>query len=480
MVIFGGTGDLAMRKLLPALYRNHRESALPDEMRIIAIGRERLERHAYVTRVKEALRLFAPPDADLDDPNWTTFSSRLDFIQVNALTPDDYDRLAKAVRGLAKPASIFYLATPSDLFVPICRELQRAGLVTAASRVVLEKPLGHDLQSAQRINREVGAVFNECQIYRIDHYLGKEAVQNLFALRFGNGIFEPLWNRDGIRDVRIAIAEQVGVETRGAFYERNGAMRDMVQNHLLQLLCILAMEPPLSLDADAVRDEKLKVLRALKPLTPDDVARQTVRGQYTAGEMYGTAVAGYLDESNIEAGSRTETFVALKAELNNWRWAGVPFYLYTGKRLESRVAEVVVNFRDVPHSVFGSPVAAPGNNRLVIRLQPDESLKLDLMTKTPGDEMRIRPVSLNLEFSSAFGARRRDAYERLVLDVIRGRLTLFMRGDELDAAWQWVDPIIQAWQTQDRPEPYAAGSAGPASALYSLIERRACSRVAKR
>lgn len=467
LVIFGGTGDLAMRKLLPALYQNHREGALPDGMRIVGVGREGLERNSYLDKVRDALRQFLPA-TDFDDAQWTTFSARLEFVQLDARVSADYARLAAMLRWQDSRGHIFYLATPSELFIPICTELNRAELVSATSKVVLEKPLGHDLPSAQRINREVGAIFREQQIYRIDHYLGKETVQNLFALRFGNGMFERLWNRDGIRDVQITIAEQVGVEGRGAFYERTGAMRDMVQNHLLQLLCILAMEPPLSLEADAVRDEKLKVLRSLKPLSAVDVARQTVRGQYTAGEMHGAPVAGYLDEPDIRADSRTETFVALKVELNNWRWAGVPFYLYTGKRLQSRVAEIVVNFRDVPHSVFGSPGTDSQGNRLVIRLQPDESLKLYLMTKAPGDEMTVRPVSLNLEFSSAFSTRRRDAYERLLLDVIRGRLTLFMRGDELDAAWQWVDPVIDAWRGQDPPEPYVAGGGGPDEALALL------------
>ncbi|KLU27080.1 glucose-6-phosphate dehydrogenase [Caballeronia mineralivorans PML1(12)] len=464
LVIFGGTGDLAMRKLLPALYQNHREGALADGMRIVGVGREGFDRNAYLAKVCDALRQFVPVD-DFDDAHWAIFSSRLDFVQLDALISSDYERLADTLRVQGRPARIFYLATPSELFIPICAELNRAGLVSVTSKVVLEKPLGHDLISARHINREVGTIFSENQIYRIDHYLGKETVQNLFALRFGNGLFERLWNRDGIRDVQITIAEQVGVEGRGAFYERTGAMRDMVQNHLLQLLCILAMEPPLSLEADAVRDENLKVLRSLKPLGRDEVVRQTVRGQYTAGQMHGAPVAGYLDEPDIHTDSRTETFVALKVELNNWRWAGVPFCLCTGKRLQSRVAEIVVNFRDVPHSVFGVPATDTRGNRLVIRLQPDESLKLYLMTKAPGDEMTVRPVSLNLEFATAFSTSRRDAYERLLLDVIRGRLTLFMRGDELDAAWQWIDPVIQAWHEQDHPEPYAAGSAGPDAAL---------------
>ncbi|MFM0012904.1 glucose-6-phosphate dehydrogenase [Paraburkholderia sediminicola] len=374
LVIFGGTGDLAMRKLLPALYQNHREGALPDSMRIVGVGREGLERNGYLDKVRDALSQFLPA-IDFDETHWTTFSSRLEFVQMDALVSADYTRLAAMLRWQDSRGHIFYLVTPSELFIPICTELNRAELVSATSKIVLEKPLGHDLLFAQQINREVGAIFRENQIYRIDRYLGKETVQNLFALRFGNGMFERLWNRDGIRDVQITIAEQVGVEGRGAFYERTGAMRDMVQNHLLQLLCILAMEPPLSLEADAVRDEKLKVLRSLKPLTASDVARQTVRGQYTAGEMHGEPVAGYLDEPDIRADSRTETFVALKVELNNWRWAGVPFYLYTGKRLQSRIAEIVVNLRDVPHSVFGSSATAGRGNRLVIRLQPDESLK---------------------------------------------------------------------------------------------------------
>jgi glucose-6-phosphate 1-dehydrogenase len=353
-----------------------------------------------------------------------------------------------------------------------CDHLAAAGLVTPKSRVVLEKPLGLDRASAERINQSVGSMFAEQQIYRIDHYLGKEAVQNLLALRFGNNLFEPLWRRGSIRHVQITIAEQLGVEGRGQFYDQTGALRDMVQNHLLQLVCILAMEPPATSDADSMRDEKLKVLRALRPIVDGDVQTKTVRAQYKAGAVNGLPVPGYLEEPGVPAESTTETFVALKAEIDTWRWAGVPFYLRTGKRLQDRLAEIAITFEDVPHSIFertGTIDRAP--NRLVIRLQPQESITLTILAKMPGETMRLKPVNLSLDLAGSFKEKPVDAYERLIMDVVKGNLTLFMRRDELDAAWCWIDPIREGWARYDeRMKSYVSGSWGPA-ASSALISR---------
>ena len=470
LILFGGTGDLAMRKLLPALYQRHRDTADTQGWRIIAVGRHAIDRDAFIARVHESLRRFVTP-ADFTEAAFERFSQSLEYLALDASQPSDFARLSSALADAAQRIRVFYLATAPDLFVTICEGLASVGLVTPLSRVVLEKPLGRDLASANLINERVGAIFREDQIYRIDHYLGKEPVQNLVALRFGNALLEPLWSREWVSNVQITIAETVGVESRGEFYDRIGALRDMVQNHLLQLLCILAMEPPTSIDADAVRDEKLKVLRALKPLTAQDMATSAVRGQYRAGAIAGGAVPGYLEETGIPAGSTTETFVALKAELGNWRWAGVPFYLRTGKRMQERLAEIVVTFRDVPHAILPTASGTREGNKLVIQLQPEESLSLHMMAKVPGDEMRVRPVQLGLDFGDVFETRSWDAYERLLMDVIRGRLTLFMRRDELDAAWRWVEPILDAWRRQgDRPKTYTAGSWGPAAAS-ALIAR---------
>jgi glucose-6-phosphate 1-dehydrogenase len=358
------------------------------------------------------------------------------------------------------------------LFSHICAHLHSAGLVDAQSRVVLEKPLGTDLASARAINQEVAQYFSEKQIYRIDHYLGKETVQNLMVLRFGNAIFEPLWRAPYIKSVQITVAETVGVGSRAGFYDGAGAMRDMVQNHLLQLLCIVAMEQPISLDADDVRDEKLKVLRSLRRMGLADIKRDTVRGQYTAGSSEGQAVKGYLEEENVPADSRTETFVALRLHINNARWAQVPFFLRTGKRLQNRQSEIIIEFADQPFSVFGkSEMSEP--NRLIISLQPEESIELAMMVKEPGTGMKMHPVHLGLDLQQSSEKRRAEAYERLLMDVIKGRLTHFMRRDELEAAWNWVDPILAGWaELDDKPRPYSAGSWGPAasSALMARDE----------
>ncbi len=468
LILFGATGDLAMRKLLPALYRRHRAGQLPADGRIIATARSQLDRETFIERVDGAFqeRLDAE-ERDADD--WQGFVERLQFVSVDAAEPRGFGDLGAVLRDRDDRTRVFYLAVAPRHFVDICEHLQAEDLVTDRSRVVLEKPLGHDLASAQAISERIGAIFAEDAIYRIDHYLGKETVQNLIALRFGNMLFEPLWRRDWVRDVQISVTEQVGVGGRAGFYDRTGALRDMVQNHLLQLLCIIAMEPPTNIGADAVRDEKLKVLRALTRLEGQHALRNTVRGQYRAGAIAGQPVDGYLDEEGVPEDSRTETFVAIRAELANWRWAGVPFYLRTGKRLQERAAEIVVNFRDVPHSIFDVTYGAGQPNRLVIKLQPDEGVRLHMMAKSPGDRMQLRPVSLNLDFAEAFQQRQADAYERLLMDVLRGRLTLFMRRDELYAAWDWVEPILDAWnEAGDAPKPYTAGTWGPAASSALL------------
>jgi glucose-6-phosphate 1-dehydrogenase len=467
LLLFGGTGDLAMRKLLPALYRRVAAGQIGPESRILAVARSDLSREQYLADVEASCKRHLAA-SEMSDAHWRTFASLVNYLRVDATNAQDFERLAGALKGRESLVRVIFLSMAPSLFTATCANLAASGIVTPKSRVVLEKPLGQDRASAEAINQQVGAIFDEKQIYRIDHYLGKETVQNLIALRFGNALFEPLWCRGRIRHVQITVAEIVGAEGRGEFYDQTGALRDMVQNHLLQLVCILAMEPPASSDADAVRDEKLKVLRALRPITDREVQAKTVRGQYKAGAVDGKPVVGYLEEPGVPRASGTETFVALKAEIDTWRWAGVPFYLRTGKRLQERLTEIVVTFEDVPHSIFDSHRAP---NRLVIRLQPEESITLTILAKQPGEVMRLRPVSLALDLAGTFKEQRLDAYERLLMDVVKGNLTLFMRRDELDAAWKWIDPIRQGWAQHDEPpKTYTAGSWGPAAAS-ALIGR---------
>jgi glucose-6-phosphate 1-dehydrogenase len=470
LVVFGGTGDLAMRKILPGLYQRDLDGQLPPESRIVGAARSELDREGFAAQVEAALRRFTGPEA-LRGEELARFLGRLDYLTLDAKSEANWPELASRLADAPERVRVFYLATAPDLFGPVCRKLGAFGAVTPNARVVLEKPVGRDLESARAINAEVGEVFEERRIFRIDHYLGKETVQNLMALRFANFLFEPLWSSDGIDHVQITVAETVGLETRAAYYDRSGALRDMVQNHILQLLCLVAMEPPAVLEADAVRDEKLKVLRALVPIREDALASRTVRGQYRGGAIDGKPVPGYLEELGSDA-SRAETFVALKAEVANWRWAGVPFYLRTGKRMAARVSEIVVQLKRIPHSVFGRDAGHVQPNRLVIRLQPDEGIRLLLMSKDPGPGgMRLRETPLNLSFAETFRVRSADAYERLLLDVVRGDPTLFMRKDEVEAAWQWVEPILRGWgELQEPPKPYAAGSWGPAAAI-ALTER---------
>jgi glucose-6-phosphate 1-dehydrogenase len=473
LVVFGGTGDLARRKLMPSLYYRDRDGQLPDACRIVGSSRRELGRDEYTALIERALREHVEPD-DLDAACLRRFLGRLSHVAV-----DVEDGASPGWRALGALLAehddrirVYYLAMAPQLFGPVCAQIAASGLATDSARVVLEKPIGHDLASARAIHDCVGSVFDEEQIFRIDHYLGKETVQNLMVLRFANALFEPQWNSGHIDHVQITVAERIGVEGRGAYYDQTGALRDMVQNHMLQLLCLVAMEPPSSLGASAVRDEKLKVLRALARVTPDDAGRVTVRGQYGAGAVDGASVPGYREEAGRGATSTTETFVALKAQIDNWRWAGVPFYLRTGKRMPVQASEIVIRFRTVPYSIFGRDAGVLTPNILVLRLQPDEGVRLYLTMKEPGPgSLRLNPAPLNLDFSETFTTRYPGAYERLLMDVVRGDATLFMRRDEVEAAWCWVEPILEAWSAGgDAPRAYAAGTWGPAAAI-ELIER---------
>jgi glucose-6-phosphate 1-dehydrogenase len=393
----------------------------------------------------------------------------LHYVQADAFEHDQWGPLVELLAGQERRVRVAYLATAPSLFGPLAAGLKSNGLVTNSSRIVLEKPLGRDLESAREINAAVGECFHEEQIYRIDHYLGKETVQNLLALRFANSLFEPLWRRSAIDHVQFTVAEDLGVGGRVGFYDGVGALRDMVQNHLLQLVCLFAMEPPSSLDQNAVRDEKIKVLRSLKPILAEEVRANTVRGQYGPGAISGETVAGFVDELS-DKGSSTETFVALKLEIENWRWSGVPFYLRTGKRLKAKHSEIVVQFQDVPHSIFPEQVYNVSPNLLRIRLQPDEGVQLSVMAKEPGPGgFELRQVSLDLSFAETFGVRYPDAYERLLMEVLRGNPALFMRRDEVEAAWGWIDGIIDGWQvSKQKVETYVSGSWGPTSSSMLL------------
>ena len=468
LVIFGGTGDLARRKLLPAMYNRDRAGQLPAQARIIAAARHDHTDDSYRELAEAALRDFVPK-GKLEASVQKRFLARLHFARVDVAAENGLANLATTLADNPRDVRAYYLAVAPDLFGQICTQLAAHGLVAAGNRVVVEKPFGRDRESATALTDEIARVFCEDCIYRIDHYLGKETVQNLMALRFANEIFEPLWNAHHIDNVQITVAEELGVEGRGTFYETVGAMRDVVQNHMLQLLCLTAMEPPVAFEADSVRDEKLKVLRALKPITAADVAAHSVRGQYRAhagSPGYASEVGGHGD---------AETFVALKAEIHNGRWSGVPFYLRTGKRLRARMSEIAVTFRRASFHVFSPSAGAAPSNVLSFRLQPNEAVKQEITIKDPGPGgMRLRQAVLDLSFSADLGlgdGDLPDAYERLVLDVMRGDQTLFMRRDEVDAAWRWVDPIREGWTERGiGPELYDAGGSGPDGAMR-LIHR---------
>ena len=479
--VIGATGDLALRKLIPALYQREREDQLRPETRIIGVSRSEIDDDAYRTLVRASISNHVPPD-QVDDAVVERLLARVWHLTLDALDAQDWHLL----HGLLKDrppqdaaVRVFYLAISPTLFNPICRRLDEVGAVDATSRVVIEKPIGIDLASARQVNDAVGAVFAEHQIFRIDHYLGKESVQNLLVTRFANTFLEPLWNSRWVDHVQITVSETLGVGDRGAYYDESGALRDMVQNHLLQLLCLVAMEPPTYVGRETVRDEKLKVLQALKPMLPADVDRDTVRGRYGAGLLDGAAVSSYADDLGSPAStagdqepSNTETYVALRTEVQNWRWAGVPFYLRTGKRMDRKLSEIVVVFKEPPHAMFPHSEGTTEGNRLHIQVQPDEGMQLHMTAKQPGPGgIRLRPVSLDLSYANAFSERSPDAYERLIMDVIRGNPTLFMRRDEVEAAWTWIEPILQRWSaTPARPKHYPAGTSGPTAAAL-LLER---------
>jgi len=466
IIVFGGTGDLARRKLLPALYHRYRDGQISDDSRIVGVSRSKHSRADYQALIEKNYRKFAK-DEDFDPKLWAKFIKLVDYAAIDVIKDKDWSGLSKSLSSKKNLIRVFYQAMPPSMFADICVGLETAGLVHDKSRVVLEKPLGTDYESARKINKGVGKVFKENNIYRIDHYLGKETVQNLLVLRFGNILLEPLWSNQAICHIEITAAESIGVGGRGSYYDGAGALRDMVQNHLLQLLCLTAMEAPSSLDANDVRTEKIKVLKALRPITKESVQAKTVRGQYVRGKIGEEVVTDYMSDVDVNE-STTETFVAIKAEVDNWRWAGVPIYLRTGKRMSSRRSEIVIQFKAVPHSIFGDTQVNP--NKLVIRLQPDEAVKLWFEVKEPGaGGMRLKTLPLNLSYADNFTVRYPDAYERLLMDVVRGNLSLFMRRDEVEQAWKWVDGILEAWeQSGQRTELYAAGSEGPPEASDML------------
>ena len=460
LVIFGGTGDLARRKILPGLYRRFLAGQMPSESRIIGAARGDLTEADYRAQVAEAIAEFVPAERQ-DKAAIAGFLERLHYVAIDATGTNGWSTLQGLMRENVVRA--FYFSVAPSLFGDIAQRLSDHGIADSWSRIVVEKPFGRDLASARALNEVLARHFTEAQIYRIDHYLGKETVQNLMAVRFANILFEPLWKAEYIDHVQITVAETVGVDGRGAYYDKSGAMRDMVQNHLMQLLCLIAMEPPYHFDPDAVRDEKLKVIRALKPVPPEDI----VRGQYGAGG----GDKGYVEHSE-NPGSKTESYIALKVHVSNWRWQGVPFYLRTGKRLRARASEIAITFKQPPHAIFDD---AKGwhENVLVIRLQPDEGMNLMVMIKEPGPGgMRLMQVPLDMSFADALAEVAEDvpdAYERLIMDVIRGNQTLFMRGDEVEAAWAWTDPIIEGWEARgDRPQTYDPGSSGPEDALMLM------------
>lgn len=472
-LLFGATGDLAHRMIFPSLYNLLADDLLPDDFMIVASGRTQMTDEAFRADIDKALQKYIGADryeATVAD----RLSTMIGYEPVEAGNADQFQKLAKRLEGRAERGISVYLSTPPSLFAPTAQGLAEAGLITPTTRIAMEKPIGKDLASSKEVNDGIGALFDESQIFRVDHYLGKETVQNLLALRFGNVMFEPLWNASAIDHVQITVGETVGLEGRVSYYDGVGALRDMVQNHVLQILSIIAMEPPARMDPTAVRDEKVKALRSLRPMTAETVKTHSVRGQYTPGAVGGQIVTGYADE--LGQPSDTETFVALKAHIDNWRWQGVPFYLRTGKRMPARQSEIQIQFKPVRHSIFGRDGHGSGlePNTLIIRLQPEEFIRLLIMSKRPGLErdVRLEEVMLDVSLTAAFaGQRRRIAYERLILDLLAGDQTLFVRRDEVEAQWTWIDSIIGGWKEAGvKPSPYASGNWGPSSAI-ALIER---------
>lgn len=472
LILFGGGGDLAMRMLVPSLYFLEHDGLMPEGLKIIAAGRTEESRDAYLAKARRACEGKAQADQVWSEAVWQRLAERLTYVAIDAT---DAASLIPLARAVGEEGATSFLAVSPSLYARIVTALKSAGLARPIDRVVLEKPVGKSLESFREIDDAVAHAFSEDQVFRIDHYLGKETVQNLLALRFGNSIFEPLWNNLAIDHVQITVGETVGVGDRWPYYDEYGALKDMLQNHMLQLLCLVAMEPPSDLEPDSVRNEKVKVLRSLRPITPQEVERVTVRGQYQAGQSDGVPVAAYADERG--QASDTETYVAIRADIDNWRWAGVPFYMRTGKRLAEKRTEIVIRFKPVPHSIFEGGRGTIQPNRLIIELQPDEDISLRLMNKRPGldKRMQLQPIEMSLSGAQSgqatSGPRRRIAYERLLLDALAGDPTLFVRRDEAEAAWRWVDEVAGAWRKrQVSPVPYVAGSWGPAEG-NSLLER---------
>ncbi|HEY4343314.1 MAG TPA: glucose-6-phosphate dehydrogenase [Parvibaculum sp.] len=472
LLLFGATGDLARRMLLPSLFALHADELIPPALEIVGTARSALDNDGFRKLAEDALTSYLPEDRRQGN-SIASFLKRLRYVTADTSQPAAFAELAKTVgNGEARNVAIF-LSTAPSLFERTIAGLRATNLAGPMARIGLEKPLGHDLASSRIINDAIRSAFPEERTFRIDHYLGKETVQNLLALRFGNGLFEPLWNAGGIDQVQITVSESIGLEGRVGFYDEAGALRDMVQNHMLQLLALVAMEPPAHFDAASVRDEKVKVLRSLRPIDRNNVATHSVIGQYGSGAVCGARTPGYAEE--LKRPSDTETFVALKAHIDNWRWKGVPFYLRSGKRMPSRHSEIFIQFKAVPHSIFAEREGQLQANKLVIRLQPEESIRLLVMAKEPGldrDGIRLREVPLDLSLTEAFaGSRRRIAYERLLLDLIEGDPTLFVRRDEVEAQWEWIDRIRDGWTKTDmKPRPYAAGTWGPSAAI-ALTER---------
>ncbi|KZN30369.1 glucose-6-phosphate 1-dehydrogenase [Pseudoalteromonas luteoviolacea S2607] len=473
IVIFGGGGDLALRKLLPAMYRAYQEGNLPQGTRILPTVREESKKNEYIDTAHKALQEYLGND-EYNNKDWNEFAKYLVPVVVNVTEADDnWDLLREILASDDEDKSrVFYLSLPPAVYGTCCELLSKKSLISKNSRVVVEKPIGYCGESAEEINAKIAEYFEEEQIFRIDHYLGKETVQNLMALRFSNVLFENLWDAKTIDNIQISISETVGLESRAGFYDKAGALRDMVQNHLLQLLCLVAMESPHKLNANSIRNEKLKVLEALRPLTDELVDENVVRGQYVPGDLNGNLVPGYLEELG-EGSSKTETFVAIRAHIENWRWSGVPFYLRTGKRMKQRCAEIVVEYKPVSHNVYDDKVGPILPNRLIIRLQPEESIQLTLMSKRLDNlDMQLEPVTLNIELSEKYSnGFHSDAYKRLMLDAAANNPSLFIHRDEVRQAWKWIDPIIARWQEKGTPALYRAGSWGPESADELLAEK---------
>jgi len=470
IIIFGGHGDLAFRKLMPSLYHLYTNGFIDKKSRIISLSYRQMSFEEHLELLQTKMMEFLPED-EFDEDEFSEFCTSLELIKVDITQAGDFEGLAASLDTHKERERIYYLSTSSDLFGQICKHLDQYGLISDISRVVLEKPIGRDLASSQVINNEVLKYFQEYQIYRIDHYLGKETVQNILALRFSNQLFMPLWNASNIDHVQISVAEDVGVEGRWGYYDEYGALRDMIQNHLMQLLCLIAMEPPCSLEADSVRDEKVKVVRSLRKMGVRDVESKSVRAQYEKGAIGSQSVPGYREGEGV-ADSMTETYAALRVDIDNWRWNGVPFYLRSGKRMKARNSEIIIKFKEVPYSIFANGGRCVEQNTLIISLQPKESITLKLMNKVPGLDEQMKLQSVELELNAPENQKRKfSAYERLLLDVIRSNPTHFMRLDEVEAAWRWVDDIVRAWDENLVPmKSYTAGTEGPSAAI-AMIER---------